>query len=110
MAISSYCLGHSTSISARLIDNITRGMRDCIGVCMEIAKLIKFSPKRENMLEDIKMREMIMAKSHEDLNKDYDEAPLKIKKFCSARWTMRHLGFIRIRDNYKALLTLWRDI
>ena len=80
MAISSHCLGHSTSLSVRSIDDVTRGMRDCMDVCMESVKIMKFSPKRENMLEDVKMREMTMAESHEDLNKDYDEAPLKIKK------------------------------
>ena len=80
MVISSYSLGHSTSLSMQLIDDVTRGMRDCIDVCMEITKLIKFSPKRENMLKDMKMCEMIMAKSNKDLNKDYDEALLKINK------------------------------
>ena len=65
----------------RSVDDVARGMRDCMDVCMEIVKLIKFSPKRENMLEDVKMREMLMAESHEDLDKDDDKAPLKIKKF-----------------------------
>ena len=110
MVISSHCLGHRTSLSARLINNIMRGMRDHIDFCMEIVKLIKFSLKHENMLEDMKMHEMIIAESHEDLNKDYDEALLKIKKFCLTRRTMWHMGFIRIRDNYKALLTLWDEI
>ena len=57
-----------------------RRMRDCIGVYIEIVKLIKFSPKYENMLEDMKMHEMIIAESYKDLNKDYDEALLKINK------------------------------
>ena len=58
------------------------------------------------MLEDMKICKIIIAESYEDLNKDYDEVPLKIKKICSTRWTMRHMGFIRIKDNYKALLRL----
>jgi len=77
MAMSSHCLGHSTSLSMRSIDDVTRGMRDFMDVCMEIVKLTKFIPKRENMLEDMKMREMTMAESHEDLDKDDDEIPLR---------------------------------
>ena len=110
-AIHSHCLGHSTSLSVRSIDDVTRGMRDCMDVCMEIVKLIKFSPKRENMLENLKMRDMIMAESHEDLEDDAEiDTPLKIKKFSHTRWTMRHVGFIRIKENYQALLKLWEEI
>ena len=69
----------------QLIGNIMCRMRDYIGICIEIVKLIEFSPKRENILEDMKMCEMIMAKSYKDLNKDYNEALLKIKKISSTR-------------------------
>lgn len=76
-------------------------------VRMEIVKLIKFSPKRENMFENIKMRGIIMEESHDDLeNNDVVDAPLKIKKFSATRWTMRHVRFICIQENHKALLNL----
>ena len=99
MAISSHCLGCSTSLSLPSIDSVTRGMRNCIGICIEIVKLIKFSLKHENMLEDMKICKIIIAESYEDLNKDYDEVPLKIKKISSIRWTMQYVRFIKIKDN-----------
>ena len=110
-ALHSHCLGHSTSLAVKSIDDVTRGMRDCMDACMEIVKLIKFSPKRETMLETLKMRDLIMAESHEDLEDNTEiDTPLKIKKFSHARWTMRHVGFTRIKENYQALLKLWEEI
>ena len=65
----SHYLGYINSLSMQSIDNVAHGMKDYIGICIEILKLIKFSLKIENMLEEIKMCEIIIAKSHYNLEK-----------------------------------------
>ena len=70
----------------KAIDNVCRGMRDCMDVCLEIAKLMKFSPKRETMLEKIKMKDETMAESHEDLEDETEHesnAPLRMIFFTN---------------------------
>ena len=59
-----------------------RGIRDCEHACLELVKLIKFSPKREAMLEKMKMKEMIMTENYDDLEDETnlnDNAPLRVK-------------------------------
>ena len=62
----------------------------------EIVSLIKFSPKRENLLGEIK----------ENLEGHESEAK-GILGLCSTRWTVRASCFQRILDNYAALLQEW---
>ena len=95
------------------VNNVSRGMKDCMDVCLEIIKLIKFSPKREAKLEELKLKDLVETESHEELeSNDYGqinldrERPLKLKKICTTRWTFRHVGFRRVSENYKALLQL----
>ena len=45
-ALPIYCLGHCASLFVKSIENFCRGMTDCMDVCLEIVKLITFSPKR----------------------------------------------------------------
>ena len=59
-------LGHSASLSVKSTRNTCRGMRDHMDDYLEIVKLIKFSPKRETVLEKRKMKDATMEESHED--------------------------------------------
>ena len=62
-ALPSYYLGHSTSLSMCLVYNVSYRMKDYMDACMEIIKLIKFSSKWETILENMKMANIIVAKS-----------------------------------------------
>ena len=62
----------------------------------EVVTLIKFSPKRENLLRQIK----------ENL-KEPESAAKGIKGLCPTRWTVRASCFQRILVNYAALLQEW---
>ena len=62
----------------------------------EIVSLIKFSPKRENLLGEMK----------EDLEGPESEAR-GILGLCPARWTVRAHCFQRILNNYAAFLQEW---
>ena len=62
----------------------------------EIVSLIKFSPKRENLLGEI------------EGNLEGPESEAKgILGLCPTRWTVRARCFQRILDNYAALLQEW---
>ena len=63
----------------------------------EIAILVKYSPKREQKLESIKV-------TYEE-----DEAINRISKFSTTRWTVRGNCFQRITDNYRFLYELWDE-
>ena len=62
-----------------------------------IAILVKYSPKREQKLESIKV-------TYEE-----DEAVNRISKFSTPRWTVRANCFQRIIDNYHFLYELWDE-
>ncbi|XP_076308589.1 zinc finger MYM-type protein 1-like [Tachypleus tridentatus] len=68
-------------------------LADTLDITYEICKLIKFSPKRQGLLEKIKA----------DIN--LETAGLKV--ICPTRWTVRGQNFDRIIANYEALLLEW---
>ena len=68
-------------------------MKDCLDTCYEIVKLIKFSPKREAMLSQLK----------EEMGSD---AP-GVRTLCPTRWTVRAESLYSILANYDHILLLW---
>lgn len=62
--------------------------------------LIKYSPKRENMLGGIK-------DNLEGETTDEQLSPAGIVKFCPTRWTVRATRYMRILNNYSSLLEVW---
>ena len=52
-ALCSHCLCHSLNLSVSSANTVSRSMKDMMDVCLEIVRLIKFSPKRERMLGKI---------------------------------------------------------
>ena len=80
-ALPSHCLGYSTSLSVLSVDNLSCCIKDCMDACMEIMKLIKFSPKCKTILKSIKMANVIVAKSHKELKDNFtDCTPPAIKE------------------------------
>ena len=56
-AVLTHCYGHALNLHVAVSDTITKlpRMKDCLDTsCYEIVKLIKFSPKREAMLFQLK--------------------------------------------------------
>ena len=52
-ALCSHCLCHSLNLSVLSINTVSRLIKDMMNVCLKIACLIKFSPKRERKLDKI---------------------------------------------------------
>ena len=66
-----------------------------MGTVEQITTLIKYSPKRENILRSIK--EQIECDS------DSDSHANKLLKLSEPRWTVRAVCFKRIVNNYNVL-------
>ena len=95
-AYPTHCHGHSLSLSVRDTTKNCKLLSDAMDTAKEIASLIKFSPKRENLLGEVK----------ENLEGAEYEAK-GILGLCPTRWTVRARYFKRILDNYAALLQEW---
>ena len=68
-------------------------MKNCLDTCFELVKLIKFSPKREAMLHELK----------EEIGSD---AP-GVRTLCPTRWTVRAESLVSILANYDIIQLLW---
>ena len=94
-AHATHCHGHSLSLSVKdTVKNCTL-LLNTMDTAKEVVTLIKFSPKRERLLEDIKE------------NLDEQPATGGVISLCPTRWTVRASCFHRIIDNYSALLQEW---
>ena len=96
-----HCHGHSLSLGVKDATKNCQILSDAMNNTNEIVKLVKFSPKRENLLEQIK----------NNVEDDNEMTPISpgLTKFSATRWTVRATCFQRILDNYDELLTLWNE-
>ena len=93
-----HCHAHSLSLSVKDATVGSKLLTDAMDIVREISILIKFSPKREKMLDDIKTDE------YDDDSTDKIPGVLKLS---ATRWTVRAQCFQRILDNYLAIMQLW---
>ena len=97
-----HCHCHSLSLSVKDTTGDCKALADAMGVAGEIAVLIKFSPKRERLLEELKDQ---MVREDEEEN----PTPSGLTKLSTTRWTVRATSFQRIIDNYAVLMKVWND-
>lgn len=90
-----HCHAHSLSLSVKDATVNSKILTDAMDIVREISILIKFSPKREKMLDDIKTDE------------NYDNVP-GVLKLSTTRWTVRAQCFQRVLENYQAIMELWK--
>lgn len=96
-----HCHGHSLSLSVKDATNNCKILSDTMDNTNEIVKLIKFSPKRENILGDIKENLYYEGEEGENV--------AGLAKFSATRWTVRAICFQRVLENYEFLLKLWDE-
>ena len=70
-----------------------------MGVAEEIVVLIKYSPKRENILGCIK--------EQVEFESEPEEKAKDITKLSQTRWTVYATCLQRLIDNYEALMKVW---
>ena len=81
-AFITHCHGHSLSLSIKDVTRSCKVLSDMMDTSKEIVTLIKYSPKRENMLGGIK-------DNLEGETTDEQVPVAGIVRFCSTRWTVR---------------------
>lgn len=59
-AVFTHCYGHSVNLSVSDTIKHLPAMKDCLDTSFELVKLIKFSPKRETMLHELKEELAVM--------------------------------------------------
>ena len=67
----------------------------------EFIKLVKYSPNRESLLQQIK----------NNVGDDNEMTAISagLTKFSATRWTVQATCFQRILDSYEELLSLWNE-
>jgi hypothetical protein len=96
-ALVTHCHAHSLSLSVKSTTEQCKILSDVMNTSKEIVNLIKYSPKRENILGDIKK------------NLQEEVSTGGILKLSATRWTIRAVCFKRILDNYEALMLTWEQ-
>ena len=87
-AYPTHCHGHSLSLSVKDTTKNCKLSSDTMDTAKEIVSLIKFSPKRENLLGEIK----------ENLEGPESEAKGILGRLCPTRWTVCARCFRRINN------------
>ena len=100
-AVAIHCQGHSLSLSVKSLTNECDILRDTLSVVGEICILVKFSPKRENLLGNINGN---IEKGQENV-----EQIKKLTKLSTTRCTVRAKCMKKILDNYQSLMQLWEE-
>ena len=93
-ARATHCHAHSLSLCVKDATHRCKVLSDAMDIGSEIVVLVKYSPKRENLLGDIK----------DNIEQDFDKASGGLTKLSATRWTVRASCFQRILDNYNDLM------
>ena len=100
-AVEIHCEGHSLSLSVKSLTSECDILKETLSTVKEICVLVKYSPKRENLLVNI-------HESIEGCDEDF-EPMKKLTKLSTTRWTVRAECMKRILENYETLMLLWDE-
>lgn len=93
LAFFTHCYGHSLNLA--ISDTIKQSsvMKKALNITHEITKLIKYSPRRENLFKSIKG--------------DIAPGTPGVRVICPTRWTVKAESMLSIIQNYTVLQELW---
>ena len=74
-------------------------MKSALETTHEITKLIKLSPRRDAIFQELQAEHNLSSESH----------GVSIKLLCPTRWTVRADSLLSILDNYSVLLNTWEE-
>lgn len=92
-ALYTHCYGHALNLAVQDSIKHVKIMKDTLDMTHEIIKLIKRSPKQEEIFKKIAHEVKVEAPS--------------IRTLCLTRWTVRAEALASISENYEALLSTW---
>ena len=100
--LSTHCHWHSLNLGIKTTMSNSKQMKDAMGTVTKIISLVKYSPKRENLLWNTK--DLIHFESlHTD---DEIEVALTLDKLFATRWTVRGNACKKMWSNYLPLMKL----
>ena len=95
-ALYTHCYGHSLNLAVCDTIKNRKIARDALDTTFEVSKLIKFSPKRHVLFEQLK--------------KELAPDTPGFRVLCPTRWTVRTESLRSVLDNYTILQDLWDTV
>ena len=95
-ALFTHCYGHALNLAASDVLKQSKLMSDALDLTREITKLIKCSPRREGIFQDLK--EKLEGGSTQG-----------IRVLCPTRWTVKANSLTSILNNYETLQDTWEE-
>ena len=92
-----HCYGHSLSLAAKDTIQGCKTLKNSLEITHEITKLVKYSPRRESIFNEIK----------EEMKEEMEPGSPGIRTLCPTRWTVRADAMESIIKNYQVLQELW---
>ena len=91
--IFTHCYGHSLSLAAEDTIQGCKTLKNSLEITHEITKLVKYSPRRESIFNEIK----------EEMKEEMEPGSPGIRTLCPTRWTVRADAMESIIKNYQIL-------
>ena len=99
-AVYTHCYGHSINLATCDAVKESKPIKNALEMTHEVCKLIKCSPKRENIFRRLK--------EASNLTTDYCSFS-SIRVLCPTRWTVRANALASIIENYVVLQDTWDE-
>ena len=98
-AIFTHCYGHALNLAVADVVKESRMVRDVLDTVGEITKLLKYSPRRDSLFEQLKS--------------SLSPGTVGFRTLCPTRWTVRAASLQSVIENYEVFQVFWdeaRDI
>ena len=92
-AVFTHCYGHALNLAAGDTMRQSKLLCHALDTVGEIAKLLKYSPRRDTLFEKLKM--------------DLAPAVPSFRTLCPTRWTVKAMSLQSVIDNYSVFQELW---
>ena len=102
-ALLTHCQRHLLNLGIETTMKNLKEMKDLMGTVTEIITLVKYLPKRENLLGN--MKDLIYFKSLP--TDDEIEVAATLNKLSATRWKVRGNAYKNIESSYHPLMKLW---
>lgn len=94
-AVFLHCYGHALNLAVGDSVKNSKLLKDALEITFEVSKLVKYSPKRDVLFENLK-------------SKLAPDTP-GFRVLCLTRWTVRAISLQSVLDNYSVLQELWEE-
>ena len=98
-AVFTHCYGHALNLAVADVVKESKMIRDVLDTVGEISKLLKYSPRRDSLFEQLKS--------------SLSPGTVGFRTLCPTRWTVRAASLQSVIDNYEVFQEFWdeaRDI